>query len=184
MQLLDHLNGFIRQKTCAKSGTDARLTVKVVAAYEDLGSGTLVHETVERLTQELEPDGTVESSLWKFEILDSAQLRRIASDEGADADILMIATRAEFGLTDPVQAWLRTSFSSRRSPPLALVGLIHPDEPGAFVTLSVRDYLRQVAEQNGTELFVNEWEETIYGTAEELVPTRVFGNLHIPILAR
>jgi hypothetical protein len=111
----------------------------------------------------------VESSLWKFEILDSAQLRRIASDEGADADILMIATRAEFGLTDPVQAWLRTSFSSRRSPPLALVGLIHPDEPGAFVTLSVRDYLRQVAEQNGTELFVNEWEER--APRSELAPT-------------
>ena len=127
-----------------------RLTA--VAAYEDASTESRVHEFCRNLLRRLGPEGDVVEQMWLFSELRLPQLRAVAADEAARADLIIVSARPAESLPDEVKSWIELWLKRKKSRPKVLLGLFDPPYRG--VSSSLQAYLKEVAQRGGLEFLV------------------------------
>src|ERR1051325_8450972 len=69
-----------------------RNAFRVVIAYEDFDSGRRAMDVCKVLVAELGSEVQFRCSMWKFEVLRSPKLRRIAVADAVEADVIVVTT--------------------------------------------------------------------------------------------
>lgn len=122
----------------------------VLIAYEDFDTGKLAKRTYDFLVENLGRDCEFVNQMWKFDVLSIPNLREIAVEDAARADIIILSCRGD-ELPEHVKLWIE-SWLEQALNPLALVALFDTsrgDEPSR----SVRDYLADIARRGKFEFF-------------------------------
>ena len=127
-----------------------RLTA--VAAYEDASTETRVHEFCRNLVRRLGPDCEIIKQMWLCSELRLPQLRAVAADEAARADLIIVSARPAESLPDEVTSWIELWLKRKRNRPKVLLGLFDPPYRG--VSSSLQAYLKEIARRGGLEFLV------------------------------
>ena len=128
------------------------VSIKIVIAYDNAATGKRAEAIYERLAKRLGNNFDFEQRLWRFDVLEEADVRAEAARDAADADIVIVATNEDKKLPEGVQTWLENSLQ-RHSGAAALVALLdHSSAP-------VQPYLEEVARRGGVDFFAQTGEE-------------------------
>jgi hypothetical protein len=119
----------------------------VLSAYEDLEMGKQAKKTFEYLAKHLGADAELNHQMWKFDVLTVPRLREMASQDAANASIIIVASRTGH-LPAEVKWWLEIALEGD-SKCVALVALVNT--PAEFD--SARGYLAELARENGLDFF-------------------------------
>ncbi|MHB8519479.1 MAG: hypothetical protein ACYDH9_01860 [Limisphaerales bacterium] len=128
----------------------------VVLVYEDFPAGVRAKQTLDRLLHDLDPQFVYNSKIWKFDILQISQLRELAAQDAADADLIILAacgtTELPAGVKCWINLWLARAGRSRR----ALVSLLDNRTEPATNRGSICSYLREIAQKGHMDFFCQE----------------------------
>jgi len=102
--------------------------LKVVIAYADLSSATLAKRILHEALAVLSLQFTVETSLWKFELLQAPSLQQLAMEDAAQAQIIIIAAEREYGLPDGAKKWVETCLTNPEVKDVSVVALLRDDQ--------------------------------------------------------
>ena len=108
-----------------------RSRLNVVIAYADLSSATLARRILYHALAVLSPEITVETSLWKFELLDSGPLQELAMQDAANAQIIIIAAEKEYGLPEGARKWVEACLTNPEVRDVGFVAVLR-EEPDLF----------------------------------------------------
>jgi hypothetical protein len=131
---------------------DAKPRFNVVIAYEDFAAGRHAQLTCDILARNLERELTLDSQMWKFDVLGNPQLREMATRDAAEADLIMIATRGEGDLPREVKVWI-DDWTGRLCNAMALVKLTDRNRGCGPDDDMIRAYLESVARRTGMDFF-------------------------------
>lgn len=123
----------------------------VIIAYEDFATGKHAKRTYDFLVETLGRDCNFVNQMWKFDVLSISNLREIAVEDAAKADIIIISSHGR-ELPGPVIQWIE-AWVERALNPLALVALFDRTGEDPRTTASVRRYLEAIAKRGGMEFF-------------------------------
>jgi hypothetical protein len=130
-------------------------SVSVVIVYEDFATRARANEFCEGLSRELSR-GELVKQAWLLSLLRLPQLRTIAAQDAASADILLVSLHDGANLAEEVKAWLEQWLQQKGNRPsllLALVDTINRDDYRALP-----NYLQTVARRGGVEFLVRFWD--------------------------
>jgi hypothetical protein len=102
--------------------------LKVVIAYADLSSATLAKRILHEALAVLSLQFTVETSLWKFELLQAPSLQQLAMEDAAQAQIIIIAAEREYGLPEGAKKWVETCLTNPEVKDVSVVALLRDDQ--------------------------------------------------------
>ncbi|MGH7971380.1 MAG: hypothetical protein ACREIC_21895, partial [Limisphaerales bacterium] len=77
----------------------------VLIAYEDFDTGKLAKRTYDFLVENLGRDCSFVNQMWKFDVLGIPNLREIAVEDAARADIIIISSRGD-ELPEHIKLWV------------------------------------------------------------------------------
>ena len=124
----------------------------VVIAYEDFETGKHAKRTYDFLTEHLHHECTFTNQMWKFDVLAMPNLRQMAAQDAAQADIIIISCHGATALPAEVKAWIEL-WINEDSHPVALVALFDENLTDTPETQTMRSYLEQVAQRGMMEFF-------------------------------
>jgi hypothetical protein len=136
----------------ARTSTDLpSFGVKVLLMYEDLATGNKAMRVLDSLRHHCDRDVSFHSDMWKFDTLRSAAICRLAAQDAAGADVVVISAHGSEELPDELKAWFRQWTQHRAVHPTALVALL--DHSAEFLREldPARGYLEKVAHHAGLE---------------------------------
>ena len=136
----------------ASSNLDLNPTFDVVVAYEDFETGKHAKRTYDFLTEHLSGECTFTNQMWKFDVLAIPNLRQMAAQDAAKADIVIISCHGLTELPMEVKAWIEL-WVNDESHPVALVALFDENTGSNAQTQAIRNYLEQIALRGGMEFF-------------------------------
>jgi hypothetical protein len=142
----------------APSDLETDPSFNVVAAYEDVESGKHAKETYDFVVASLGPDCRPANRMWKFEVLDIPQLRELAAEDAAMADLIIISCRGQAELPAGVKAWIDLWLAEKGNV-IALAALFGPPTAQATQAPAIRAYLAGVARSGRMQFFAqpDEW---------------------------
>lgn len=106
--------------------TSAQLNV--VIAYADFSSATLAKQILADSLEVLSSHFVVKTTLWKFDLLNLAGLREIATQDATEAQIIIIAADKEYGLPDGAKAWVESCLTNPAVKDVAFVALVKDEQ--------------------------------------------------------
>jgi hypothetical protein len=127
---------------------------QVVLIYEDLEMGLRAVKLLGTITTAASVDDT-QLSTWRFDHLQSSEIRKRASLRAQQADIVMVALRAGHGLSAHVRSWFDEWIRARKTREGALVAVFDPSESMAFRPSGTASLLHAVAITAGMDYFSN-----------------------------
>jgi hypothetical protein len=132
---------------------------QVVLIYEDLEMGLRSVKLLGTITKAACIDDTGLST-WRFDHLQSADIRRKASARAQSADIVMVALRSGHGFPSHVRSWFDEWIRSRKAHEGALVAVFEPDDSMEFRPSGTASLLQAVAITAGMDYFSNAPKQT------------------------
>jgi len=102
--------------------------LNVVVAYADFSSATLAKQILADSLRVLSSHFVVKTTLWKFDLLDLPALREIATQDAAQAQIIIIAADKEYGLPEGAKTWVESCLTNPAVKDVAFVALVKDDE--------------------------------------------------------
>lgn len=102
---------------------EAKTPFNVVIAYEDFAAARRAKRLYESLLRALGDELAFDLSLWRFEVLALPRLREVATQQAAEANMVIVSTSAERDLGREVKQWLETGLKQRENFPTSLVAL-------------------------------------------------------------
>jgi hypothetical protein len=96
---------------------------KVVIAYEDLSTGRQAKEACNFVAENLSHKWQVTSQMWKFELLANRELREMAAEDAAMADLIIVSCHGERELPAGVGAWIEL-WAGQKGGAVALVAVL------------------------------------------------------------
>jgi hypothetical protein len=135
----------------AAPALDGGPAFSVIIAYEDLETGKHAKRTYDFLVETLGGDCDFVNQMWKFDVLSIPNLREIAVEDAAKADIIIISSHGHElpgQVTEWIEAWVERALN-----PLALVALFDRAGEEPRMGASVRRYLEAIAKRGGMEFF-------------------------------
>jgi len=124
----------------------------VVIAYEDFETGKHAKRTYDFLTEHLSKECTFTNQMWKFDVLGIPNLRQMAAQDAAQADIVIISCHGSNPLPAEVKAWIELWISNEIHP-VALVALFDEEAGSEIQAQAMRTYLEQISLRVGMEFF-------------------------------
>jgi hypothetical protein len=113
--------------------------------YEDFAAGRQATDTCNLLMTKLGDEFELRCSMWKFEVLRSAKLNRMAAAEATEADAIIVAVHGASPLPEEVTRWIDEWVPLRDGHPAALIALVDSAFHRADKPSSAHDFLRSVA---------------------------------------
>src|SRR5882762_2685118 len=102
--------------------------LNVVIAYADFSSATLAKQILEESLRVLSSHFVVKTTLWKFDLLNLAGLREMATQDAAEAQIIIISAHKEYGLPDGAKTWVESCLTNPAVKEVAFVALMKDEE--------------------------------------------------------
>jgi hypothetical protein len=130
-------------------------SVKIVIAYEDQRALARADELRYQLVRRCQGEVQIKCSAWNFALLSNPRLRKWATTEAVEAEMIIIAANGASELPLPVHSWITRVVAEKSGGPAALVTLLEPagdlpdEQPGLV------EPLRRMAEANGLDFFCN-----------------------------
>jgi hypothetical protein len=142
--------------TCRK-WKDSR-QVAAVAAYEDSHTDARTAEFCRCLARQLGQQCELSKQMWLLNELRIPNLRTIAADEAAKADLVIISLHHGPSLPVEIIDWIDQWLPHKRRRPTVLLALFDPVYEGD--SASMQTYLAQVAKKGAMEFLVHSEELT------------------------
>jgi hypothetical protein len=111
--------------TEGSSGGDQPL--RVVVAYDDLGSGQRAMRVLGNVAAALGDAIEFEPMPWSFELLADVDWRKVAASEAVNADIVIIASSSSRPLPPEVGRWTKAAIQQKQGTATAVVALFGPE---------------------------------------------------------
>jgi hypothetical protein len=124
----------------------------VVSAYEDPAAGARVYEFCRTLSKKVGQNCEITKVSCPFNEFCIPQLREMAADEAAVADLIVISAHHAESLPAEVKSWIDLWLKQRGGRPKVLVGLFDAVYGGDSSTL--KSYLKEVADRGKMEFVV------------------------------
>jgi len=102
---------------------EAGVPLRVVVVYEDVPAGLRAVGVLKEVLQDLSGDVELQPVLWRFDLLDDLHWQKMAVNDAAHADILILSTAGSLGLPEAVGRWLEASAARKGDGDTALVVL-------------------------------------------------------------
>ena len=125
-------------------------SINAVAAYEDAPTDARVNEFCRTLVRNFGRNCEVTKQMWLLNELRMPQLRAIAANDAAVADIVIIAIHHSESLPAELKDWIETWLARKGKHPPVLLALLDPAHQGD--SSSLRVYLEGVAKKERLEL--------------------------------
>jgi len=125
----------------------------VLGAYEDSTAGARVYEFCRRLSKTLGQQCEITKVACPFNEFCIPQLRAMAADEAALADLIIISARRAQSLPTEVKSWIEMWLGQNAGRPKVLVALfdaVYRGDPDPL-----KAYLKEVAERGRMQLLVH-----------------------------
>ncbi len=90
--------------------------------------------------------------MWKFELLNLPELRRLAAEDAALADVIMVSFRGDRELPVPVRAWIKV-WLGRKAGAVALIALLDGPPEQRRRIQAVQAFLERAAQRARMEFF-------------------------------
>jgi hypothetical protein len=142
----------IKKLHCSRTGNGSK-RITAVAAYEDARTDARVNEFFGNLARYFGRDCEVTRQMWLLNELRMPQLRAIAANEAAGADLVIISIHHTEALPVELINWFESWIVRKRKHPRALLALFDPAYQGDSGSLRV--YLKQVAKQGSMDLLIS-----------------------------
>jgi hypothetical protein len=126
--------------------------VATVAAYEDASTDARVHEFCRNLGRHLGEQCEIVQQMWLFNELRIPQLRAIAADEAARADVVIISAHHAPSFPSEVKDWIELWLGQKASRPGVLLALFDPAYQGD--SSSLQAYLADVSRRGHKEFLL------------------------------
>ena len=126
--------------------------LNVVIAYADFESATIAKRILEQSLVALSPQYAVNTSFWKFDLLNSAALREIAKEDGAQAQIIIISADKECSLPEGARDWVEWCLTRPEVKDVSFVALVREAEEGLGQPELLRG-LQQFSPRGATDFF-------------------------------
>jgi hypothetical protein len=142
-----------------KRGALMNPILNVVMAYEDVSLAKLAKEKWDSLVNNsLQDNFEIDLRLWRFDALRIPELRKVAVDEAANAQIVFVVTHGTgelpFEVKDWVEQWLAQINQEEASRLLALLAVPPPSESGA-TNISQLAYLQRAARKGSMDFLAS-----------------------------
>ncbi len=131
-------------------------SLSVVLACEDYSAGMhalWIFDGIFSAHDKKLADGA--QSIWKFDLLSISSLRKIAAEEAAAADLIIVSAHSPGNLADTVREWIEMGLAQRTHRPGALALLLDETGDGKFDQFPVAAWLNERATQAGMEFFAH-----------------------------
>lgn len=128
-----------------------RLTA--VAACEDAATETRVNNFCLSLSRHLGQSCALSQQVWLVSELRANQLRTLAAEEAADADLVMVAVHHAGTMPPEVAAWLDLWLQRKHSRPAVLIALFDPVYRG--ISSTIQTQLQEIARKAKAEFLVH-----------------------------
>jgi hypothetical protein len=128
----------------------------VSGAHEDSATGARAEEFCQTLARYLGRGCVIAKEMWLVTELRTTQLRAIAANEAAAADLVIVSVHHAESLPSEVKSWIELWLKQKRARPAVLLALFDPLYQGT--SSSIQAYLRDVAKQGNME-FLSRSEE-------------------------
>jgi len=128
------------------------LRLNVVIAYADLSSATLAKRILDEALAILSPQILIETTLWKFELLDSNLLQELAIQDAIHAHIIIIAAEKEYGLPAGARRWVEACLTNPEVKDVGFVALLREERETFGEIESVAEF-RELNTSGKTEFF-------------------------------
>ena len=150
---------------------EAKTPFNVVIAYEDFAAARRAKRLYESLLRALGDELAFDLSLWRFEVLALPRLRDVATQQAAEANMLIVSTSTEGDLAREVKNWLEAGLKQRENFPTSLVALsggcsVADDSSPAHVSLHAMAFRFQL------DFFAHTVDEDELGLARASQPAR------------
>ncbi len=132
---------------------EAGKDLKVFVACDTSQNAQAACALLERLGRTIETDGRLIYSWWNFELLCFDQLRKLAAQEAAAADMIFIATQDGPALSAEVVDWIGQWLAKAENRARALVALLDPMTTKAKARSGIRSQLEKVAQLGHMDFF-------------------------------
>ncbi len=129
----------------------------LLATFEDSTTGARVKEFCQNLSRQVGRDCRIIEHVWLFNMLRLRELREIAAEEAAAADLIVISMHDADGLPSDVKAWVDLWLRHKGTRKPVLMALLEPPREGAPRTLEMS--LQQAAREGGIDFLVESWSE-------------------------
>jgi hypothetical protein len=132
--------------------------------YEDLDAGNRAMRTFDSLLQHCGRSISFRSDMWKFDTLRCPSIARLAAQDAADADVIIVSGHGSEELPEEVRGWFEQWVQCRPGRPTALVSLL--DHAAGLLPQfdPAQTYLEGLARRLGMEfvsMFIEEEEKDV-----------------------
>jgi hypothetical protein len=148
-----------RRNTPIASCSNSSPSLHIIIVYEDYLTGNRALRTCERLIQQFRPDTHCDTTSWKFELLRSAKLRKMATEEAVAADMIIVSAHGDSDLPLEIKSWMDSWLHIKRGSDSALVALLHCSNPAAPQQGPADAYLKEAARKAKLDYFCHFFEE-------------------------
>lgn len=127
---------------------------KVVIAYEDYPTGARAKTTYDYLLRAFGRDCEFDHTMWRFDALRIPELRQIAANEAAQADMIILGAWSRSPLPVEVKTWTE-QWLQQKSPRLSTLTVLIENHTGgsAKTAASILDYWRDVSHRGRMDFF-------------------------------
>jgi hypothetical protein len=160
------------------SGGDVIPVFRVVIAYEDFRAATRAQRAYDFLRANLTHAWQVTSQRWKFELLRIPALRKMAIEDAAKADLIIIACHGDRELPGEVDVWMET-WRGLKAGAVALIALLDYRPEQAEQAQATRARLESVAQRAQMDFYL--WPQWL-PRQESLVADQPSETLEEPLL--
>jgi hypothetical protein len=156
--------------SCTPEAAEAAVmpALDVFILYEDLPTGLRAKQSLDLLPNRLLAGAPVSTHLWKIALLADALLAGQAVLEAAAASVIILSVHGRGELPEIVRTWLRGWLARKEQRPYALGVLLDAEQAGQGSENPVVQYVQQVAEAGGADLFYG-FSETPAGDLESVI---------------
>ncbi len=127
--------------------------INLVIGYEDFATGQRAMKSCQRLIDRLSHEFQFRTTVWKFDILRVPQLTEIATEDLAEADMVVISAHGPGQLPDEVKSWLEELPPKTPGGAKALIALLDDVDGTKAEESPVHCYLQQFARRANLDFF-------------------------------
>jgi hypothetical protein len=130
--------------------------LNICILYADKSTAELGERLSRTLRRKLGGHFRFAQSTWNAELLRSPKLRKLAAEDAARSDILIVATPEEWEVPRELASWIRLWQDRPHDQPAALVALLSEPHAGSPQNSPLRESLKAAAEKAHMEFFCND----------------------------
>jgi len=132
---------------------DDKSQLKAVAIYEDGSTGRRAKRFYDKLILELADQCDFSLQLWSFQVLAIPELRKLAIDSAAQADVVILSLHGKAGLPADIREWIETWSKLIIGKDLALIALVEKSTTRDGTNASALPYLKRLAKRTKVDFF-------------------------------